>query len=79
MLKKTLLGLAITLTVANLAAGVAYAAACMTTNGTRHRGFTCASAPDGDCGCEGRCSTEEQSWVNAGSKDKVAEMEEVVN
>lgn len=78
-MKKVILGLAILLTASNLAVGVAYAAACMGTNGTRNCGPTCATAPDGSCGCEGSCSAEERAWVNAGSKDKVAELETPAN
>lgn len=74
-MKRVILGLAILVTAANLTAGAAYAAACMGTNGTRYCGAQCATAPDGACGCSGSCTAEEKAWVNAGSKEKLAEME----
>lgn len=74
MLKKTLLGLAITLTAANLAAGAAYAAICQSSGGSRSCGLACQTNANGSCSCSGECSSSERDWV-AGSV-KVAMMEE---
>lgn len=65
-MKKLILGLAVLVTASNVAMGVAYAAACMGTNGGRHCGDTCATLPGGDCACSGSCTAEEQRWVNGG-------------
>ncbi len=73
-MKRVILGLAILVTASNLAVGVAYAAACMGTNGGRHCGSTCVTMSNGGCECQGSCSSSEQQWVNAGSKEKLAEM-----
>lgn len=73
MLKKTLLGLAILLTAANLGAGAAYAAICQSTGGSRVCGNVCATNPGGSCSCEGACTADELKWVE-GAKG-VAAME----
>lgn len=78
MLKKTLLGLAFALTVANLAAGAAYAAICQSTGGARVCGLACVTQPGGTCLCEGSCSADELKWVE-GAGGKVAAMEDVAN
>ena len=75
MLKKTLLGLAITLTAANLAAGAAYAAICQSSGGSRSCGLACQTNSGGSCSCTGECSASERDWV-AGSGPKAAMMEE---
>lgn len=74
-MKRLILGLAITATAANMAAVAAYAAACMSTSGTRYCGSQCATSPSGGCDCTGSCTSEEQQWVKAGGKGSVAEME----
>jgi hypothetical protein len=75
VLKKTLLGLALTLTAANLAAGAAYAAICQSTGGSRTCGLACATNPDGSCSCTGACSADELKWVE-GAGGKAAALEE---
>ena len=72
-MKRVILGLAILVTASNLAVGVAYAAACLGTNG-RNCGSKCVSMPDGSCECTGGCSSSESAWVNAG-REKIAEVE----
>jgi hypothetical protein len=74
-MKRVILGLAILVTASNLAVGVAYAAACLGTSGGRHCGTKCVSMPDGSCECQGGCTASEQQWVNAGSKELIAEVE----
>ncbi len=76
MLKRILLGLAIMLTAANLAAGAAYAAICQSSGGARSCGLACQTNSNGSCSCTGECSATERNWV-AGSGDKVAMMEEM--
>lgn len=75
MLKNTVLGLAITLTAMNLAAGVTYAAICQSTGGSRVCGNVCATNPGGSCSCEGACTADELKWVE-GARGAAA-MEEV--
>lgn len=65
MFKKTLLSLAILVTVSNIAAVVAYAGVCQSTGGARACGQTCATEPNGSCSCEGSCTDAELKWVAA--------------
>ena len=74
-MKKLILSLAVLVTTLNMAAGAAYAAACMGTSGGRHCGEICTTLPGGDCACRGSCTSAEPQWVGGGGK--VAMMEEL--
>lgn len=76
-MKKLILTLALLVTASNLAVGVAYSAACRSSNGTRYCGATCTPGSDGSCTCSGACTREEMDWVAGGSK--VAMMEELAS
>ena len=74
-MRKTLLSLALLLTLGNLALGISYAAVCQSSGGSRACGATCATAGDGACLCGGSCTAEERKWVE-GAKGPAAAMEE---
>jgi hypothetical protein len=63
-MKKILLSLAIAITACNLTIGIGYAAVCQSTTGARACGTTCLAKADGSCSCEGKCGSEELTWVS---------------
>lgn len=80
MKKRILIGVATIVTALNLALGVAYAAACESTNGTRYCGHDCQATAGGGCACSGACSTDELNWVSGAKKPaEAAEMEMLAN
>ena len=64
-MRKTLLSLAIALTLCNVTIGIGYAAVCQSSTGARACGTTCAAKADGTCACEGTCAADERDWVSA--------------
>lgn len=62
-MKRILLSAALLLTAANLAIGISYAATCEGPSGGRVCGSTCTRLPNGECGCEGKCTAAEMKWV----------------
>jgi hypothetical protein len=76
-MKRILIAVATLVTVLNLALGVAYAAACESTNGTRYCGSDCKATAGGGCQCTGNCSGDELNWVSGAKKPAEAAMEEL--
>ncbi len=71
-MRKRVLTIALAVTACNLALGVAYAAVCESSGGSRACGTTCAAKADGGCTCTGNCSADELKWVDGagGSGDE---------
>jgi hypothetical protein len=73
MRKMFLLGLLL-VTFSNVAVGV-YAATC-SKGGARFCGGTCGKTANGDCVCEGTCTSAEMDWVAGDPKPgPIAELE----
>lgn len=69
-MKKIILTLALLITGSNLALGVVYAATCTGAGGSRLCGSVCGKLPNGQCVCDGTCTSAEMNWVaNGGSGD----------
>lgn len=61
-MRKMVLLAALLLTISNISVGV-YAATCTGRGGGRVCGSTCGKNGNGDCVCEGTCSSAEMNWV----------------
>jgi len=75
-MKKIVLGIAIAVSMGNLAIGITYAAACQDAHGDRFCGSACVTGAGATCSCSGTCSDAERKWVGANPKD-AEELEEV--
>lgn len=71
-MKRIVLSVALWLTAVNLAIGIGYAATCEGKSGGRVCGSICQKLPNGECGCEGSCTSAEMKWV-AGEAEVIAE------
>ena len=62
-MKRIVLCAALLLTAVNLTIGIGYADTCEGKSGGRACGSVCQKLPNGECGCEGSCTSAEMKWV----------------
>ena len=62
-MRRILLSAALLLTAVNLSIGIGYAMTCEGKSGGRVCGSLCQKLPNGECSCEGSCTSAEMKWV----------------
>ena len=62
-MKRILIYAALLLTAVNLSLGIGYAMTCEGKSGGRVCGSSCQKLSNGECGCEGSCTSAEMRWV----------------
>jgi hypothetical protein len=62
-MRRILLSAALLLTAVNLSIGIGYAMTCEGKSGGRVCGSLCQRLPNGECSCEGSCTSAEMKWV----------------
>jgi hypothetical protein len=67
-MKRILLCAALLLTTGNLSIGIGYAMKCEGKSGGRACGSLCQTLPNGECSCEGSCTSAEMKWVAGGAE-----------
>ena len=78
MKRRLLIGVAALVTAVNLAAGVAYGAACIASNGSRFCGDDCTATTGGGCKCSGTCTAAELEWLSGAKKGAEAAEDEML-